>query len=172
MVKQAVVEIEIDGARNEAHFFRPLMRRLRGRFDLNRVAEPQARMKSVECPDPIPGLRIGLDFVTATGYVSDPLTEPEQAANRARITQRGLSLGSAREDFPEVDCPTWAFWLRRAVESGAARVVRGELPEELGGAPVTSCVTARRPNSADRLAEAIENNTRVLAAVLEKLAGK
>jgi hypothetical protein len=121
-----IVEIEINGQKNQNLYFRPLQRPLRGTFDLNRVPEPLARMKAVDFPRPIPGLRIAVDGTTAA--ITDPLHEPEYADIREKIEARGLKLGAATERFENIDANTWLFWMRRAVASGTCKVVTGQFP--------------------------------------------
>jgi len=161
------IAIEIDGAHNEQLRFRPLQRSIRGRFDLNRIREPQARMKTTEWPEPIPSQRIGIDLDSGTGFIVE--TIHQHPAIKARIEQRGMQLAPEREEFSNVDLPTWLYWIKQAVESGLAKVVVGELPERIEGEPQMEFVVQRGPDTNDRLAAAIESNTAVLSALLEKL---
>jgi hypothetical protein len=122
------IEIVIDGPRNENLQFRPLQRTLRGTFDLNRVPEPLARMKTAEWPRPIPGMRISVDPDKATAIVIEPLHSAEHASMRARVESIGVKLGPAVEPFESIDVPTWLYWMRRAVGSGVAKIVDGKFP--------------------------------------------
>ena len=167
MVKANTIEIEIDGKRNEALRFRPLQRTIRGRFDLNRVAEPQARMKTTEWPEPVPSQRIGIDLDAGTGFVLEPIHQ--NPVLKSRIEKRGLQLAAEREEFKNVDLPTWLFWIKRAVDSGLAKVVVGELPAKIEGEPQMDFIVSRKADTNDRLAAAIEANTAVLAALLDRL---
>jgi hypothetical protein len=124
-----LVEIVIDGPKNENLYFRPLQRPLRGTFDLNRVPEPLARMQINAFPRPIPGLHLVVDVEKKTAAVVDPLHEPEHAAIREKIEARGLKLGPQAERFEGIDTNTWLFWMRRAVASGVAKIVEGKFPE-------------------------------------------
>jgi hypothetical protein len=120
-----LVEILIDGPCNRNLHFKPLQRNLRGTFDLNRVAEPLARMKMTEFPRPIPGLHIVVDPEKKTGEIRDPLHDAEHAAIREKIEAKELKLGPAVERFDNIDVNTWLFWMRRAVASGACKIVSG-----------------------------------------------
>jgi hypothetical protein len=120
-----MVEIVIDNSCNRNLHFRPLQRTLRGTFDLNRVPEPQARMKATQFPRPIPGMRIAVDADKKTATITDPLHEPEHVAIREKIEARGLKLGPAVERFDNIDANTWLFWMRRAVGSGTCKIVSG-----------------------------------------------
>lgn len=169
MVKTATVEIEIDGPCNENLHFRPLQRAVRGRFDLNRVGEPMARMKSVEWPRPIPSQRLGID-ADGSGYILEPLHDAENAAMRERIEKQGMKLAPACETFDDVHLPTWLFWIKRAVESGVARVVAGTLPQRIDGTPKRNFIVDRPAQSTgDRLAAAIERQNELFERLLERL---
>jgi len=168
MVKS--VDIDIDGTRNECLDFRPLPgRTVRGRFDLNRVAEPLAKLRTAELPEPVPGQRIGID-AEGVGYVAEPLYDVEHAAVRERIERRGLRLPPQRESFDGIDVVSWLYWLQRAAESGLARVVSGKLPEKIDGEPRKNFITAEpEKGPLDKLTAAIEAQTAMFARLLERL---
>jgi hypothetical protein len=170
------VEIEVDTPRNSNLHFRPLQRSIRGRFDWNRIREPQARLKSHEWPVPIPPQRLGID-ADGNGYLVEPLHDEEHAAIREQIEDKlNEKLEPARQEFPGVHIPTWLFWIKRAVESGIARIVKGELPAVIDGTPKRNFIIAdRKPNSADKLTAAIEAQTEAfnqLTAALTKVLAK
>lgn len=170
MVKNATtIEVEIDGPHNECLMFRPLQRSIRGRFDLNRVGEPMARMKSVEWPQPIPSQRLGID-ADGSAYILEPLHDDEHAAIRERIERQGMKLPPECETFDDVDLPTWLFWIKRAVDSGIAKVVAGQLPKVIDGTPKMNFIVNRPTQStADRLAAAIERQNVLFEKLLERL---
>ncbi len=123
-----IVEIAIDGPRNDNLCFKPLQRTLRGTFDLNRVPEPLARMKVNEFPRPIPGLHIAVDADKTTATITDPLHDPEHAAIKEKIEAMGMKLGPAVERFENIDANTWLYWMRRAVSAGTCKIVSGQFP--------------------------------------------
>ena len=163
------VVCEIDGALNECLYFRPLQRRLRGRFDYMRDSEPMAKVMASEQPGPIPGQQIGYDFDQRAGFVGEPLHADENAAIRERIQGKGFRLGPEREDFADADEATWHFWLQSAVDAGVARVVDGKFPPKLNGKPKKDFLNAERQTPNDRLAVAIERQNELFAALLKKL---
>jgi len=165
------VEVEVDGQLNESLCFRPLPgRTIRGRFDLNRVAEPMARLKSAEWPRPIPGMRLGIDPEN-TGYVVEPLHDAEHAPIREKIVKQGMGLAPACESFEGIDVASWLFWLQRAVEAGVAKIVKGAFPDKLPGKPRLNFIVAEpRPSDSDRLAAAIERQNALMAQLLERMA--
>lgn len=124
-------------------------------------------MQTATWPEPIPSQRIGIDLDSRTGFVVE--TIHQHPALKSRIEQRGMRLAAEREEFKNVDLPTWLFWLKRAVDSGLAKVVVGELPKTIEGEPQMEFIVRRRADTNDRLAAAIESNTAVLAALLDKL---
>jgi hypothetical protein len=123
------IEIVVDGPKNQDVQFRPLQRALRGTFDVNRVPDPQARLKIAEFPRPIPGVHITLDTDKKTAAIVEPLYEAEHAAIREKIERMGMKLPPQREEFQNIDVPTWLYWMRRAVANGVAKIVEGKFPE-------------------------------------------
>lgn len=160
--------VEIDGPRNECLHFRPLQRQIRGRLDLMRAAEPMAKVRAAEEPV-IPGQRLGYDADRRLGFIFEPLYDEEFRAVRERIERKGFRLGPQREEFPDADPSTWQYWIGRAVEDGVAKVIEGKLPRTLPGEPRRNFVFAEPERPRDRLADAIEAQTRVMQALLQKL---
>jgi hypothetical protein len=183
-----VIEIEIDGPQNEHVVFRPLQRRIRGRFDLLRVNEPQAKLRLNEFPKPIPGQRIAIDLTTKEGWIREPLRDPENAELAAKLTRsadgRSLrELPPAREVFADIDVSSWAYYMACEVAAGNAKLVRGALPDHKTLKPRKNWYT-QRPD-ADRedsiaialrqLAKSRETDSQIQAKLLEvltKLAAK
>lgn len=146
------LEIEVDGPQNECLSFRPLQRRIRGRFDHARCANPMAATKVREWGGPIPGQRLGIDSKSGEAWLHDPLHDAEFATIRDRIEAHGMAVPDD-ETFQNVDVPTWLFWLRRACESGVARVTEGTLPETIDGPIQRSFISKPVVDSRDRLIE-------------------
>jgi hypothetical protein len=149
MVAAEVLEIEMDGPRNENPIFRPLQKRLRGRFDLMRVAEPQSRMLMEKLPKPIPGQRLGLNMATREGYLLEPLHLPEYAEIKQSVCEpdgtRACSLPEPREVFPEVDLATWLYWMAAEVKNGTAKITIGKLPANVEGKVVATMNNSAKP---------------------------
>lgn len=122
------VVIEFTG--NQNLFFRPLSRTLRGRLDFKAMEEDGA-VKLARLYGAIPGQRMSLDD-KGNAILEEPLHEQENEQLAAKLKARGNSLPPAREEFQKVDVPSWAYWLRRAIESGHAVILEGELPEAEG----------------------------------------
>ena len=164
------VEVEIGGPLNECLSFRPLPGRLvRGRYDLNRVAEPLAKLKSAEWPVPVPGQRIGVD-AEGIGYLAEPLHSPEHKPLREKIERAGMRLEPELTTFEGVDVVSWLYWLKRAVEGGIARVVKGALPDKIDGKPRKNFIMAEpEPSAVDKLTAAIEKQSQLFERLLEKL---
>ena len=168
-MKATAIEIEIDGDRNESLRFRPLQRSIRGRFDLNRIAEPQARLRAAELPLPIPGQRLGID-PSGTGYLIEPLHDEDHATIREKIEKKGMKLEPELTEFPNIDLPTWLYWLKRAVESGIAKITKGKLPDKIDGKPRKNFVMAEpEPSVTDKLTAALEKQSVLFEKLLAKL---
>jgi hypothetical protein len=123
-----MIDIEINGPKNNNLHFKPLQRTLRGTFDLNRVPEPLARMRFSEFPRPIPGLHIAVDVDKKTATITDPLHDAEHVAIKEKIESMGMKLGPATERIENIDTNTWLFWMRRAVSAGTCKIVSGQFP--------------------------------------------
>ena len=166
------LELEIDGQHNENLHFRPLQRSIRGRFDFNRVAEPMARLKAANWPSPIPSQRLGID-ADGVGFVVEPLHDDEHAATREKIEARGMKLEPKLQTFESIDLPTWLFWLKRAVESGIAKIVSGKLPDKIDGvARKNFILNEPEQSAADKLTAAIEKQTAMFEKLLDRLGEK
>lgn len=161
--KDNTVVVEISGPLNESLRFVPLGRSIRGKFDFSRVKNPDAMRARLAWADTIPSQRIGLDAAAGVGFIQEPIHDDPHLV--AVATQRGLRLAPRVEEFPNCDVPTWSFWLKRAVQSGLARVVSGTLPEVEGEPRTNTVLPPRQETNADRLATAIET----LTALLERL---
>ncbi len=130
-------------------FFRPLQFSLRGKFDMSRAIDNNARAKSYSAPI-VPGQRLILDIDKRTGTIIEPLRDE---ANAHIVKRIGRFLGhpikvlleddplqvGPRETVRELtdprDVPTWLYWIRRGVESGCCRIISGKLPDKIEGKP-------------------------------------
>jgi hypothetical protein len=172
--KPGVVEIAIDTPTNGSLHFRPLNMRVRGAFEYRRIKEPLAMQKANAWPAKIPGQRLGIEIDPATGvvtgYIAEPLAAPEFELTREQIkTKLRQQVGPARQDFANVHAPSWLHFMKSAVAGGLATVTAGELPEDIGGEPQTDFITKRKPSAVERLAVALEKQTEVFTALLNKL---
>lgn len=183
----APVEIEVCGPHGSQLYFAPIGRPLRGFVDFTTARSKSALALRDTWPEPVPGKIIGID-ANGRKYVREPLHDKDHAKVRQRILNSGHVLPDEREDFESDTAVTWLYWMRRAVDAGLARVVKGDLP------PVDQIETERKATwdnskprkdfifappaqtASDKLAEAVEqlasniaDNTAVLKKLLEKL---
>ena len=168
------IAIEADGPLNEVLQFRPLQRPLRGRWDWNRCADPEAhRLGRNFGGVPIPGQRLVFDPETGTAALIDPLHDAEHAAIAEAIKKQGYRLPPAREDFTGCDRDTWLFWIDSAIQAGLAKLVSGKLPEfDASKARRDFIFAPPQPGTADKLTEALQQLAiaqTAQTAVLEKL---
>lgn len=170
-----MVEIEIDGKFNEALFFRPLQRRVRGMFDYNKIGEPMARVMTQKFPMPIPSQRLGID-PDGNGYLLEPLHAPEFAPIKEKIELHGERLEPATQAYENIDVPTWMYWMKRAVDCGLARVTKGQLPDVVEGPVRKNFILADpEPSPTDRLTSVLELQVLAfnrLADAIEKMVQK
>jgi hypothetical protein len=171
-MRATAIELEIDGVNNENLHFRPMERRIRGRLDFTRVKEPMAMVESSKWPKPIPSQRFGID-AEGIGYLIEPLQDAENAVLKEKIEKQGQKLEPAMQTFENADLPTWYFWIKQAVESGIAKIVKGKLPEKFEGTPRKNFVTNTPPQSSnDKLAEALNRQSDLMEKMLTALAAK
>jgi hypothetical protein len=176
--KNSVVEVEVCGPAGRQLFFRPIGRALRGRLSFADARTTSQFEQQRRWPEPVPGLVLGVNLATGEKYLRDPIHDPEHRAVQQRIAKYGFQLPPERETFESESLATWIFWLHKAVTAGLARVIKGELPplDTLEGEPRRHFITAppRSPNAGmveafSALAKAIEANTHVMTAVLDRL---
>ena len=170
------LEIEIDGPRNEALLFAPLQRSIRGRCDLMRLGAPECILEAQKWPGPIPSQKLGID-PDGNGYLEEPLHAPEFSPHRERIEKKmGMKLEPAVQEFPGIHLPSWLFWIKRAVESGIAKVTKGKLPDVIDGKPRLNYVLAEpEATNTDKLTAALQQQTAAfnrLSDVIVKLLDK
>jgi hypothetical protein len=158
-----VIEIEADEKHNRSMFFLPLQRPIRGRLDFGREADPEAIRLTRDFPTPIPGQRIFFDPDREEAAVVEPLHGDEHKALRELIASK--NLGALDPERVTVPAPkdthrTFYYWLRRAIDAGLARVVRGTIPdmEEIqkrmkGRIQKSWIVPDRGPDRKDRIIE-------------------
>jgi|GEM_PF-1546910 len=129
-MSKSTIEIEIASNANASLHFYPTDSRLRGRFDARLL--PTSHSSAVlaqSWPEVIPGQAVGVDAVKGEAWVRDRLYEPQFQALRRKIEKLGFVLPPERVDFNKPHVATWLFWMSRAVESGAAVSLTGQLPE-------------------------------------------
>lgn len=162
-----LLKVEISGPQNQQVYFQPLMRTLRGRFDLARVPEPNAGKLRTMWPEPIPGQVIELDPLTGQGAIVERLYEPAFAAIRANIEAMGQKLPPEREPFT-LDVPTAIYWIGALIEGGTADVLSGTLPK-LTGVPMTRFHSSEPADPLTKLQTAFEQQTAMLAKLVESV---
>lgn len=168
----SVVEIEVDHENNGNMYFLPLKRTVRGRFTVARAIKREGKAGNILQRFPegvIPGKRIGFDMSRGVGYITEPLREPQHAELFEEISSRN-KVDPEREETPNAHAPSWLHWMRRAVQSGQAKVVKGELPETIDGEPVVSYM-GHKPASLERTTAAkTEDRLSRLETAIESIA--
>jgi hypothetical protein len=146
--ESAIIEVEVGDERGGSLFFSPIGKRVRGRFDPAKLGTGADEVAK-EIKGPVPGQVIGYDPATGEGYVREPLHDPRHEIIRERIARK-WGIPPAKQTF-RGDAPTWLFWLKRAVESGLARVVKGTIPTDVPGKPQTRFITSDQADPRDTL---------------------
>ena len=130
----APLVVEIDGPRNNSWSFPAMSRVIRGKFDLLRVAEPNAVKLRQQYPDPIPGQQLCVDLSSGECAVLEPLQDDAHETLRKKL-EKSYSIAPAREVVSGADVSTWLFWIKKAVKAGIAKVISGSIPDKLPGEP-------------------------------------
>jgi hypothetical protein len=163
-----LIEIEVDGPRNDCLYFQPAATRIRGRFDMNRVAEPNARAALNVWPEPIPGQRIRVNVSTGESFIIEPLYEQQFRRIREKLEKKSMQLPAESVPIKE-SLATVLFWVKRAIESGYARLVSGELPKHVDGEPKKTFNFTPPVDPVAKLAVAIEEQTKTISELLRAL---
>lgn len=169
-MSKSTIEIEVASSSNAALHFYPTDSRLRGRFDARLL--PAGRSSAVlaqNWPDAIPGQVIGIDTAKGEAWVRDRLYEPQFQALRRKIEKLGYSLPPERIDISKPHVPTWHFWMARAVESGAAAILSGQLPpaDSLRDEAKTSRFVQQESPAERALRQLAEQNASLVQAIGE-----
>lgn len=183
------VEVEMCAPFDRQISFRPIRRVLRGRVDFSRGTTKTAVAMRDAWPEPIPGQIVGISE-TGEKYIREPLYDKEHVKVAQRIKNKGMMLPDERESFASESIVTWLYWLRRIVDAGHGRVVKGTLPpiEELEPTPrrkprdeskarksfildePEESAIEKLADAMDRLATNVAQNTVIMQRLLEKLA--
>lgn len=159
-----MIEVAIQNDMNANLFFRPIGRSIRGRFDYLKVKETLAREKLDSFPEGIPGQRLAINPQNGEAFVIEPLHSPEHAELKSKLEKSGYSFAPAREKIETPHVPSWLFWLKRAIESGLAKLVAGRIPETIEGKPRRDFLhPERKPSKAEK------QQQRMLAFMVAKL---
>jgi hypothetical protein len=153
-----VIEVEVFTPSAGSFYCPHIKRAVRSRIDFHLLGkgERNALQLSHEFPQGVPGQILGVDIGKAEGYIREPLHDAAWAELRAKLAKRGFSLAPAQEAFPIADAndvATWIHWLRRCVDDGCGRLVRGEFPDKLPGTPRREFRDVSEPDSSERTVE-------------------
>jgi hypothetical protein len=176
MANASYVTIEVDGPKNESLVFRPLVgHRIRGRFDVKRISEPESGRLAKRWPEPVPGQRLRLspavegkerhDIGDLT--VIEPLHAEEHALNKKRVLASGQAIAPAEVNH-QVEISSALHYMKQAVDTGLARVVEGELPKTLKHKPRTQYHTREVEHREDKVEAAIGK----MASAIETIAAQ
>jgi hypothetical protein len=125
----SVIEVDVDVDRNP-----PLDRAIRGRFDWRRVADkhgPDLRDRWGE--EPLPGQTLFLDVDKNEGAILDSFHGRKEL--KQRVESRGETLPPDVQSFTNINPKEWLYWIKSAVKSGKARLLRGQLPDTVDYRP-------------------------------------
>lgn len=133
-MRDNILEVEIDNEKDSNLFFPPVGQPIRGRLDFMRLVrrQPNAIQLTIPFPDGVPGQRLRVDLASGACSIVEPLHEAKWANCKAELETRSLPIPPATEEFPAACVPDWLWAIQRALRDGYCRIVRGELPKDLG----------------------------------------
>jgi hypothetical protein len=165
----SVIEIEIDGPRNECYFFPPLRRSVRGRLDTSRFSEVRGRLLYDKWPKGVPGQRLGIDPDTGEGYVYDGLHDASHADTRRKIEALGRKVPDERQDFQQCKVNNWLHAMKAAVDHGLARLVKGRFPAKIDK-PESMSIFGSGESKTEAVLSKLQDQNERLTVAFEKLA--
>jgi hypothetical protein len=164
-----VLEIEVDMERNGNWNFLPLGRTIRGRMDFTRELHAESiKVGREDFPKGIPGQRLTLNMDCgptgdAEATITDPI--PKDDALMKQLKKRNMQPPTEKETFPVHKdlIPSWLYWLKRGVEAGFVKVLRGKLPDKVDGKVIKRF---SNPERQDVNAARLDNLTAILFGML------
>jgi len=154
----SILECEVDTATDGNLWFPPMQQTIRGRLDFMRMArrEQNALKLFNSFPRGVPGQRLRIDLRTKKCSVVEPLHEAEWEGTRDEIIRRRLPIPKRSEDVPAAHMPDWLHEIKRSVDAGHLRIVKGEFPKDLGIETETKPSLDPGEEKLDRLCDLME----------------
>lgn len=167
-----MIQLTFEGTNRNA-FFPPIGKAVRSTFDVSKIPDTHGSNIALNWPIPIAGQTLRLDVKERIGHLHECLRDPEHQAEKDLVTKRGYDL-PGDETYANVHVATWLFHMKRLVDAGEATVTEGTMPDKIGRPLDCFITTEKSPTekSMDRLAMAIDRQSEVFEAVLEKLGKK
>lgn len=133
-MRSDVLELEVDNDFDRHYYFPPIGQAVRGRCDFGRMAprDPNAIMLTPNFPKGVPGQRIVVDLATKQCQIVEPLRLPEWEPERKEIEKRNLPIPEAVQNYTPANLSDWLWAIHRGLRDGYIKVIRGELPKDLG----------------------------------------
>jgi hypothetical protein len=129
-----VLELEVDSDKNANWYFLPIGETIRGRMDYSRETHATSIKEGRELfPKGIPGQRLVLDLDAGQAQIVEPILKDESILKV--LKKRGMAPPTEKEPVPvhKDSIPSWLYWIKRGVESGIVKLLRGKLPDKIDG---------------------------------------
>jgi hypothetical protein len=164
LMRENVLEVEVDAPKDSHLWFPPIGAAVRGRLDLMRLVkrDPHAAMLTSHFPKGVPGQRIHIDLAAKQCSIVEPLHDAEWADCKRELERRSLPIPQAVELHPGAHVPDWLWGVKRAIDAGYVRIVKGELPDDLGE-------ETKRPETKDPGEDRIDRLCDLVERLLERL---
>lgn len=147
--------------KNRNWWFRPLQRALRGRFLLDRVAEPTAMAHRDKIPVDVPGLIVAVDRQKREGYLIEPIHDHPKIVEW--VKKIGKSLDEPTTTFENIDPDEWLFFIDAANKAGKVQV-EGVIPDKIDYTPPKNYLQGKSKRGQERLAEVCRDDPATAAA--------
>lgn len=164
-MKTEILEVAVETPKDGNLYFPPAKRTLRGRKDFNRMAQHEKNFMELafHFPQGIPGTVIRIDLDEKQVWLCEPLHDGAWQAARDEIVSRGIAIPPATEAIAGAYLPDWLHEIKRSLDAGYVRIVRGGLPRQLGE-------ETKRPETIDPAERRIERLCDLVEKLLETMA--
>jgi hypothetical protein len=165
------LEIEVDNDFGRALYVSPLKRSFRGRLNFEKLAQraPSAIVIDLAFDHkPIPGEILGIDE-NGMFYLREPLHEDAHRRVRTKLVERGFKFQDERTEFPDADFARCINAMKRAVDAGIAKVVKGKFPAEIPVDPDSLPPVDPRDAQISTLVESVTNLTEIVGKLVARV---
>lgn len=169
-MKTEILEVAVETPKDGNLYFPPAKRTLRGRKDFNRMAQHEKNFMELafHFPQGIPGTVIRIDLDEKQVWLREPLHDAQWETARDEIISRGIALPPASEPIAGARLPDWLHEIKRSLDAGYLRIVRGALPRQLGEETKRQETIDPSERRIERLCDLVEKLLETMAAAAVK----
>lgn len=174
-MKSNILEVTFDTPEDGNVYFPPCGYSLRGRRDFMRMAmhQPDAVNLAAQFPRGLPSTLLRIDLDERAVTLVEPLRSDEWLPERESLEARQIPIPRDIE-IPHPHISDWLHEVKRSLDFGRAKIVKGALPEDLGeesGKPRLS-PDEKSESREEKLCDLIENLLATLAPLVKAATSK